>query len=327
MSDGSDPRWDDPRDRADESREVEVHWIELGRGPASDRRSEDDARGGDEGSDRAREHDPRERGHDPRDVFLDGLELPRGPEREVVLDRNQRYEINGEESRTLAATGAFRVVSERDLRDPRDVSLDARDDRLGHLRDEGLIRTVSLDGRERAVTLTARGRHLLAAHRRDGGDARHQAFHAGVSRPRELTHDASLYGAYLRAEERLREQGGEVRRVVLEQDLKREYQCFLQEHNRGRSDSDGRPDRDPHEVEEWAREHEVPYFDESVHFPDFRIEYELDGRDRYEDIEVLTENYRGAHAASRARAGFTCYGGRGGGGGRSFDPRVAEEFL
>src|SRR6266446_10658568 len=38
----------------------------------------------------------------------------RGLEREVVLDRDHRYEINGEESRTLAATGAFRVVSERD---------------------------------------------------------------------------------------------------------------------------------------------------------------------------------------------------------------------
>jgi hypothetical protein len=73
----------------------------------------------------------------------------------------------------------------------------------------------------------------------------------GLSRPRELTHDASLYGAYLRAEERLREQGAEIHRVVLEQDLRREYQSFLQEHNRGRSDSDGRPDRAPHEVEEW----------------------------------------------------------------------------
>jgi hypothetical protein len=328
MSGGTDPRWDDPRDRDDESRDVNVHWVELGRGPASDRPSEDDARGRDDnGRDRAGAHDPRERSHDPRDVFLDDLELPRGLEREIVLDRGHRYEINGEESRTLAATGAFRVVSERDLRDPRDMSLDPRDDRLSHLRDEGLIRTVSLDGRERAVTLTARGRHLLDAHRRDGGDPRHQAFHAGVSRPRELTHDASLYRAYLSAEERLRAQGAEIQRVVLEGDLKREYQSFLQEHNRGRPDSDGRPDRDPHEVEEWAREHNLPYFDDRVHFPDFRIEYELEGRDRHEDIEVLTEHYRGAHAANRARAGFSCYGGRSGGGGRLFDPRVAEKFL
>src|SRR5207245_893103 len=144
MSSGSDPRWDDPRDRDDESRDVEVRWIELGRGPAADRQPEDEARDRGDGRDHGREHDPRARGHDPRDVFLDGLELPRGLEREVVLDRDHRYEINGDESRTLAATGAFRVVSERDLRDPHDTPSDARDDTLRHLRDEGLIRTVSL---------------------------------------------------------------------------------------------------------------------------------------------------------------------------------------
>ena len=36
----SDPRWDDARDRDDESRNIEAHRIELGRGPASDRQSE-----------------------------------------------------------------------------------------------------------------------------------------------------------------------------------------------------------------------------------------------------------------------------------------------
>jgi hypothetical protein len=73
-----------------------------------------------------------------------------------------------------------------------------------------------------------------------------------------------------------------------------------------------------------------------------RLEYEdRDGRRGIEDVEVTTPHYRGAHAAAKARSGFTCYrgvgarvaGGRlglaGGGrrGGRAFDPRVAEEFL
>ena len=118
--------------------------------------------------------------------------------------------------------------------------------------------------------------------------------------------------------------------MVLEQELKCEYQEWLQEPNRGRPDSDGRPDRDARETESWAHEHELPYFDGSVHFPDFRIEYELHGRDHHEDVEVVTEHYRGAHAASVARAGFRCYG-RGGGsgrsGGRGLDPHVAVEFL
>jgi hypothetical protein len=50
------------------------------------------------------------------------------------------------------------------------------------------MRLVSLEGRERAVTLTERGHHLLEAHRRDHHGAREQAFYAGVNRPRELSH-------------------------------------------------------------------------------------------------------------------------------------------
>jgi len=312
----------DPRDRDDDPRDLEAQWIKLGRGSSDDdpRDVLDDPR--------ERADDPRDR--DPRDPFIDGLELPRGLEREIVIDGDHRYELNGDDSRSLATIGAFRVVSEHDLREPRNES-DPREPDLRHLRDEGLVRFVSLDGRDRAVTLTDRGHHLLESHRRDREDHREQAFYEGVSRPRELSHDAQLYAAFLREEERLREEGADVRGVVLEQELKREYQEWLQEHNRGRADSDGRPDRDPREIEEWARDHDLPYFDESVHFPDFRIEYVLDGRDRHQDVEIVTEHYRGAHAAGVARSGFSCYGrsggGRGGRGGRPFDPRVAEQFL
>ncbi|SRR5712691_3727995 len=318
----------DPRDRDDDVRDIEMPWIELGRGPDSDPEQDDSRDRADDIRDRDR--DVPERDHDPRTAFLHDLELPRGPEREVVVDGDHRYELNGDDSRSLATVGAFRVVAERDLRDPRDESSEPRDGDLRHLRDEGLTRSVALDGRERAVTLTELGHHLLEAHRPDREDARQQAFYTGVNRPRELSHDVQLYRAYLSEEERLREQGADVHRVVLEHELKREYQEWLQEPNRGRPDSDGRPDRDPGEIEDWARDHDLPYFDDAVHFPDFRIEYELYGRDQHEDIEVVTEHYRGAHAASVARAGFTCYG-RGGGsgrsGGRGFDPRFAEEFI
>jgi hypothetical protein len=121
--------------------------------------------------------------------------------------------------------------------------------------------------------------------------------------------------------------------------LKREYQEFLQELNRERADSDGRPRRDEEEVRDWARLHDLPYFDDQVHFPDVRIEYEReDGRTRYEDIEVLTPHYRGSHAAASAKAGFTRYrmasariGGLGGGGSRGGrgvrGARLAEELL
>jgi hypothetical protein len=38
-----------------------------------------------------------------------------------------------------------------------------------------------------------------------------------------------------------------------------------------------------------GREHDLSYFDERVHFPDFRVEYELDGRDHHQDVEVVTD--------------------------------------
>ena len=182
--------------------------------------------------------------------------------------------------------------------------------------------------------LTKAGRDLLEAHRLERGREPRQVFYAGLRKPRELAHDSQVYRAYTRAEARLREDGGRVRRVVLDYELKREYQRFLQERNRGREDSDGRPDREAHEICAWAREHELPYFDDSVHFPDARIEYEdRDGRLRHEDIEVVTGHYRGAHAAATARSGFTCYrsglGGSGGRGGRGrpLNPRLAETLL
>jgi hypothetical protein len=298
MFDDCDPRWNDPRHR-------DMH----------------------DGLDRRVYRDSRERGDDPRDALLSDLDLPRGLERELVLDRDRVYELNGEDSRMLAAVGAFRVVPERDL-DSQDDRPDGRNDSLEHLVDEGLVRTVALDGHDRGVTLTDRGRDLLEANRRERDDDRQQEFYAGVNRPRELSHDAQLYRAYQRAEKQLRDEGAEIRRVVLEQELKREYQSYLQEHNRDRPDSDGRPDRDARAIAQWALEHELPHFDDRVHFPDFRIEYDLDGREGHRDVEVLTPHYRGAHAASRGRTGFVCFrAGTGGRSGRWFDTGLAEDLL
>ena len=282
----------------------------------------DDLRERDDG--RARVYDDRDRpDHDLRDGLMHDLDLPRGEARELVIDRDHMYELNGEDSRTLAAVGAFRVVPEQDI--------DTDHDTLGHLRAEGLVEAVGLGGDERGVVLTKEGRDLLDSHTLERDGEAPQAFCAGVSRPRELDHDSNLYATYRQEEARLRDEHGglDIRRVILEQDLKREYQEFLQEHNRNRSDSDGRPDRSEDEIRDWAREHDLPYFDGQVHFPDYRIEYEVDGRERHEDVELFTPHYRGAHAASRAKAGFRIYvvGSRGGAGRSAPHPRVMEEFL
>jgi len=242
--------------------------------------SDDDPRWGDDSRNREEARD-RETVN-ARDVFLDHVDLPRSPERQLVHDRDREYDLRGSESRTLSIVGTFRVVSSRDLRDHDGQPADPRKGDLRHLREEGLVRTVPIDGhRDVAVVLTDRGRDLLESHRRDrdeGPDHR-QAFYAELKKPREVEHDAQIFRAYEREAERLQDRGARVERVVLDYELKREYQQFLQERNRGRADSDGRPDRNQSEIEDWAREHDLPYFDGHVHFPDVRIEYqEPDGR-------------------------------------------------
>jgi hypothetical protein len=189
----------------------------------------------DRDDERPRVYDERDRDeHDPRDGLMHHLDLPRGEERELVVDRDRVYELNGEDSRTLATVGAFRVVPEQDL--------DIDHDTLGRLRDEGLVQIVDLGDDERGLVLTKDGRGLLDSHTLERDDKAPQAFYAGGSRPREIDHDSNLYATYRQEEARLRDEHGglDIRRVILEQDLKREYQEFLQEHNRNRSDSDGR---------------------------------------------------------------------------------------
>lgn len=99
-----DPRDNDTRDRNDDmrERERELDW------------------------------DSRERTDDPRDVFLGDLNLPREREREFVFERGHTYQLNGNDSRTLATVGVFRIVPEREL----------SKHQVDHLRGEGLIQKV-----------------------------------------------------------------------------------------------------------------------------------------------------------------------------------------
>src|SRR5260370_38074254 len=133
-------------------------------------------------------------------------------------------------------------------RDHCERPLDPRSGDLRHLREQGLITIVRVPGsREHAVALTKDGRSLLEHHRgRDHGDR--QTFWDGLKRERELEHDLHVYRAYERAAERLNERGSRVERVVLDHELKREYQTWLHERDRDRVDYDGHPDRTDEEI-------------------------------------------------------------------------------
>ena len=200
-----DPRWtDDPRD--DDRRD--------------DVRREESRRELDQGS-RGASSDPLERdARDPREVFTRDLDLPRGPDRERVWFREHSVLFRGSESRALATTGAFRVVHADDLRDSRGHSFDPRSGELRHLREQKLVRTIPIRDGRALVVLTERGRDVLERNRHE----REQHFYSGLRRPRELLHDAKVYQAYEREAERLRENGTVIHRVMLDTELKREYQ-------------------------------------------------------------------------------------------------------
>jgi hypothetical protein len=145
----SDARWDEPR--------------------------EYDAR--DRGDELPRVYDPRDRDeHDPRDALMRDLDLPRGDERELVVERERVYEIGGEDSRALAAVGAFRIVPEHDLDLPHDT--------LENLHDQRPVELVDLGDSERGLTLTTDGRDLLDSTRWSGT----------MSRPRPSTPASAAHG-------------------------------------------------------------------------------------------------------------------------------------
>ena len=121
-------------------------------------------------------------------------------------------------------------------------------------------------------------------------------------KPKELAHDVQLYRAYRAEAARIEEAGGRMTRVVLDYELKRDYQQFL--HRRDRS-SEATFEGDLHA---FAEARQLPIVDGHLELPDLRLEYETaDGRTETRDVEVVTEHYHEATLAAKEAAGFHLY--------------------
>ena len=204
----------------------------------------------------------------------------------------------------MRTVGTFRVVAETDVvREAADAQLAER--QLGHLVEEGLLeRRTAIVSHEpmHLLTLTDEGRSLLELHRETPMGERVQAYHAGVVKPRELAHDVQLYRAYQAEVTRLQADGAKVTRVVLDYEIKRDYQRFLRRRDRevGASIATDR--------EAFARVHDLPIVDDHLELPDLRVEVEYaDGRRGVRDVEIVTEHYSRGQLAGKVRAGFSCY--------------------
>jgi hypothetical protein len=139
-----------------------------------------------------------------------------------------------------------------------------------HLVEEGLIdRKTAIVNHQptHLLVLTQEGKALLDDARDAGGSDRQQ-YHSGLVKPRELAHDVQIYRAYQVERERIESDGGQVRRVSLDYELKRDYQAYLNRQDK----PDGVSFDD--EMEAFAAAHHLPVIDGHLELPDLRIEYE-----------------------------------------------------
>jgi hypothetical protein len=229
---------------------------------------------------------------------------PAGDVRNVERARRTRDAagVSAAERAVLWDVGRFRVVAVEDLERARydgRPSLMRQD--MKHLVAEGYLerRRVPVDGHGRTMdvlALTRAGRALL---RRAAGN---QALYVGLVKPRELVHDAALYRMFQKETARIERDGGKVRRVVLDYELKkRAYRPLAQAHNLP-------PLEYAERQQEIADANNLPVVNGHIVLPDLRIEYETrDGDERHVDLELATRNYRAAHIQAKAAAGFRVY--------------------
>jgi hypothetical protein len=169
--------------------------------------------------------------------------------------------------------------------------------------DQGLMKGLWIrgqDGRPRQILALTKEGAALARSRDPRIEGESQTVYSGHVKMAEMEHDALLYRAYLAEGRRLRPQGATIRRVVLDYELKKELFSRQQRH---------RGEKPYRELQaQTAQELSLPVVNGHVALPDFRIEYEDEqGEPSRVDIEVATGNYRQAHLAMKAQAGFRIY--------------------
>jgi hypothetical protein len=107
---------------------------------------------------------------------------------------------------------------------------------------------------------------------------------------------------------------------LLDYELKRDYQTFLNRPNRENTADD--------DVTAFADAHGLPIVDGHLELPDLRIEYEApDGTLQHRDVELVTEHYSRAQLAGKSQAGFSMYRAAGArlGGGSTGNPSSCRE--
>src|SRR5271169_3346271 len=217
--------------------------------------------------------------------------------------RDRTYLIRNSEMHSLTEIGKFRVIAVSDLaKYAYDGNRERMEKDIRALSRQSLVRDNTLEISQkhtlRVVTLTKAGHRVLKNTNQVADD---QPIYHGLTKPREVKHDADLYRLYQKEVARIERGGGRPVRVLLDYELKRNLNHDLALLGPEKDDLDRKG--------EVAEKHHFQVVNGKIPVPDLRVEYETPELElRHVDLELATRDYRPRAMAEKAAAGFSLYG-------------------
>ena len=217
-------------------------------------------------------------------------------------DGHWMYSLRTSEIRTLRDLGTFRAIDSEALAEIGYAgNRDRMEQDLRNLIRQSLITRRTLEGSEkkrvRVVTLTKAGQRFL---RKQNLFRKDRPIYHGLVKAKEARHDGTLYRLYHRAARQIERDGGNVRKVALDYELKKRINRELARLG---------PDRhNPGKKVEIAQARGVVVVNDRVVVPDLQIEYEnAEGQIARVNLELATKHYRPSQLQAKAQAGFSLY--------------------
>jgi predicted transcriptional regulator len=175
------------------------------------------------------------------------------------------------------------------------------DQDLKNLARQSLISRRSIQGaqteRVQILVLTKAGRRFLEKQKLVPKD---RPIYYGLVKPKEVLHDASLYRLFHKAARQIERDGGIVRKVALDYELKKQINRELSRLGADRHNQDKK--------REIAQTRGIRVVNGRVVVPDLQIEYEnAEGHLARINLELATKHYRPGQLQAKAQAGFTLY--------------------
>ncbi len=240
------------------------------------------------------------------------LEPPRPEERrsapsrdpEPRTGRGYAYFLSPAELETMQEIGRFRTLATQDLAaGPYKGSASEMQEDLRSLINQGLVERRALwteSGQKLTlIVLTKRGKEILE---REGKVQPGQQLYAGFVKPAEVAHDAAIYRMFQAEARHIERQGGRIRRIVLDYELKQKVYAPLAKARALRASEYAKRQA------EIARQNALPLIRGKIALPDLRIEYQTQsGEMARVDLELATHHYHGPQLQAKVEAGFKMY--------------------